>query len=179
MNVKEGYDSPIKIIQQEIATQLDGEIMKCIQKYGIDVDKEELIKALNYDREQFDTGNKVGYIKGITDFYYQIKRFENKEHNIIVPASTILSILIQLNNSVGEKMMVNKDDLTEAVHGLDIFTKNWCMNCEETEKQNDLIFRCDECPFSEKDGRCLIKKFAFENRNEHKYPMRNFGCMRW
>lgn len=103
MNVKEGYDSPIKIIQQEIATQLDGEIMKCIQKYGIDVNKEELIKALNYDREQFDVGNKVGYIKGITDFYYQIKRFENKEHNIIVPASTILSILIQLNNSVGGK----------------------------------------------------------------------------
>lgn len=31
----------------------------------------------------------------------------------------------------------NKDNLTEAVHGLDIFTKNWCMNCEETEKQND------------------------------------------
>lgn len=101
MNVKEGYDSPVKIIQQEIATQLDGEIIKCIQKYGIDVDKEELIKALNYDREQFDKGNKVGYIQGITDFYYQIKKFENKENNIIVPASTILSVLIQLNNSVG------------------------------------------------------------------------------
>lgn len=101
MNIKEGYDSPVKIIQQEIATQLDGEIMKCIQKYGIDVDKEELIKALNYDRGQFDKGSKVGYIKGINDFYYQIKMFENKENNIIVPASTILSIFIQLNNSVG------------------------------------------------------------------------------
>ena len=32
----------------------------------------------------------------------------------------------------------NKDDITEAIHGLDIFTKNWCMNCEEVEKQNDL-----------------------------------------
>lgn len=101
MNVKEGYDSPVKIIQQGIATQLDGEIMKCIQKYGIDVNKEELIKALNYDREQFDKGSKVGYIQGITDFYYQVKKFENKENNIIVPASTILSIFIQLNNSVG------------------------------------------------------------------------------
>ena len=36
----------------------------------------------------------------------------------------------------------NKDDVTEAVHGLDIFTKNWCMNCKETEEKNDLIFRC-------------------------------------
>lgn len=103
MRVEESYDSPVKIIHQEIATQLDGEIMKCIQKYGIDVNKEELIKALTYDREQFDKGSKVGYIKGITDFYYQIKRFENKEHNIIVPASTIISVLMQLNNSVGGK----------------------------------------------------------------------------
>lgn len=101
MNVKECYDSPVKILQQEIETKLDGEILKCIQKYGIDVNKEKLIKALNYDREQFEVGNKVGYIQGITDFYYQIKRFENKENNIIVPASTVLNIFVQLNNSVG------------------------------------------------------------------------------
>ena len=74
-------------------------------------------------------------------------------------------------------MMGNKDDLTESVHGLDIFTKNWCMNCEETEKQNDLIFRCNECQFAEKDGHCLIKKFAVEHKNEHEYPMSNFGCI--
>ena len=73
----------------------------------------------------------------------------------------------------------NKDNLTEAVHGLDIFTKNWCMNCEETEKQNDPIFRCKECLFLEKGKYCLIKTFALEHKNEHKYPMRNFGCMSW
>ena len=73
----------------------------------------------------------------------------------------------------------NKDNLTEAVHWLDIFTKYWCMNCEETEKQNDPIFRCKECLFLEKGKYCLIKTFALEHKNEHKYPMRNFGCMRW
>ena len=41
----------------------------------------------------------------------------------------------------------NDDNITEAVHGLDIFTKNWCMNCEETDKQKNLIFRCKECYF--------------------------------
>lgn len=25
----------------------------------------------------------------------------------------------------------NRDNLTEAIHGLDIFTKNWCMNCDK------------------------------------------------
>ena len=69
----------------------------------------------------------------------------------------------------------NKDDVTEAVHGLDIFTKNWCMNCEEVEKQNDLVFRCEECEFSQKDGKCLIKVFAQEHK--HDYPLSNFGSM--
>ena len=29
--------------------------------------------------------------------------------------------------------MSNSDNITEAVHGLDIFTKNWCMDCAETD----------------------------------------------
>ena len=69
----------------------------------------------------------------------------------------------------------NKDDVTEAVHGLDIFTKNWCMNCAETYKQNDLVFRCEECEFSQKDGKCLVKVFAQEHK--HNYPLSNFGSM--
>ena len=32
--------------------------------------------------------------------------------------------------------MQNKDDLFRAVYGLDIFTKNWCMNCKQTEVNN-------------------------------------------
>lgn len=50
----------------------------------------------------------------------------------------------------------NKDDITEAIHGLDIFRKNWCMNCKETEEKNDLTFRCKECEFSSTLGECLI-----------------------
>lgn len=69
----------------------------------------------------------------------------------------------------------NKDDITEAVHGLDIFTKNWCMNCEKTEKSNDLAFRCSECEFQKDNGICLIKSFASDHK--HDYPMGNFGSM--
>lgn len=35
----------------------------------------------------------------------------------------------------------NKDDPTEAIRGLDIFTKNFCMNCKETEDKNEPILR--------------------------------------
>ena len=69
----------------------------------------------------------------------------------------------------------NKDDITEAVHGLDIFTKNWCMNCKETDEKNDLIFRCKECEFQEAGGVCLVKTFA--NNHNHKYDMCGFGSM--
>ena len=69
---------------------------------------------------------------------------------------------------------MNKDDVTEAVHGLDIFTKNWCMNCKETEEKNDLVFRCKECEFST-SGVCLIKTFALNHEND--YDLRRFGCM--
>jgi uncharacterized protein YkuJ len=50
------YQSPIEIIMQEMQTQLDGEVFKATQAYGINVDKDELIKALQYDRDQYDKG---------------------------------------------------------------------------------------------------------------------------
>lgn len=69
----------------------------------------------------------------------------------------------------------NKDDITEAIHGLDVFTKNWCMNVQETTEKNDLIFRCKECEFATKKGFCRIKRFA--TRHESNYPMGKFGSM--
>lgn len=39
-----------------------------------------------------------------------------------------------MDNIKGNYANGNADNLTEAVHGLDIFTKNWCMNCAETER---------------------------------------------
>ena len=69
----------------------------------------------------------------------------------------------------------NKDDITEAVHGLDIFTKNFCMNVTETEKKNDLVFRCEDCQFHTENGGCLIKTFV--HAHEHNYPMKDFGSM--
>lgn len=69
----------------------------------------------------------------------------------------------------------SKDDVTEAVRGLDIFTKNWCKNCAETDKQNDLIFRCSKCEFRNSNEECLVKIFA--NSKTHNYDMSNFGSM--
>ena len=70
----------------------------------------------------------------------------------------------------------NADNITEAVHGLDIFTKNWCMKCKETKEQNEPVFNCSDCEFAnEVTGECLIKTFAINHK--HKYDLNKFGSM--
>lgn len=53
----------------------------------------------------------------------------------------------------------NKDDMNAAIEGISMFCHSYCMNCAETEKKNDLVFRCRECPFSEEDHTCKVKIF--------------------
>jgi hypothetical protein len=56
------YNSPINIIYGQMKTQMEGDILRAVQQYGIDVDKEELIRALRYDRDQYDRGFADGYM---------------------------------------------------------------------------------------------------------------------
>jgi len=54
------YESPIAIITTEYQSSIDDEVLKVTQKLGIDVDKDELIKALKYDRGQYEKGYADG-----------------------------------------------------------------------------------------------------------------------
>ena len=62
------YESPINIIISELCNKLESDCVKSVQRYGFDVDKEELAKALNYDRKQYEKGHTDGYNKAIDDF---------------------------------------------------------------------------------------------------------------
>jgi hypothetical protein len=54
------YECPIDFafgdIQMQIVKQQENELYMVIQKCGVDVDKEELMRALKYDREQYEKG---------------------------------------------------------------------------------------------------------------------------
>ena len=50
------YESPIKIITGKMQTQIDDDIYKAVQNVGINVDRVELLKALEYDRGQYEKG---------------------------------------------------------------------------------------------------------------------------
>ncbi len=54
------YESPIKVIQEQLTLKMEDDILKAIQKYNIEVDKEELLKALAYDRDQYMKGYEEG-----------------------------------------------------------------------------------------------------------------------
>lgn len=60
----EGYRSPIQQIADEICLEMENHVCTAVQKVGIYVDKEELIKALQYDRGQYDKGYADGYAAG-------------------------------------------------------------------------------------------------------------------
>ena len=72
-------------------------------------------------------------------------------------------------------MIKNQDNITKAVEGLDTFTKNWCMNCEETNRQNEPVFRCSECEFQQTDRKCLVHVFAFTHKSD--FDLHDFGAM--
>ena len=58
------YNSPIEKICSELQTQMVQEdekmVMKAIRKVGVNVDRGELIKALQYDRDQYTKGYEDG-----------------------------------------------------------------------------------------------------------------------
>ena len=59
------YESPIKIITGKMQTQIDGDIYRAVQKVGINVDREELLKALEYDRRQYEKGFDDGFAQAL------------------------------------------------------------------------------------------------------------------
>lgn len=61
------YEPPVTLSfkQKEVSChcneELDNIIVEYIHEVGIDVNKDELIKAMQYDRNQYDKGYQDGY----------------------------------------------------------------------------------------------------------------------
>lgn len=67
------YESPIHLIYSDLNQQVDEHIYKCVLNVGIDVNKEELVKALQYDRNQYEKGYadaKAEYDRGHGHWIY-------------------------------------------------------------------------------------------------------------
>ena len=63
------YESPISVIESahtEFTIDIENNVYKAIRQIEIDVDKDELIKALAYDRQQYEKGYRDGVLYGVT-----------------------------------------------------------------------------------------------------------------
>ena len=82
------YESPIKIIQNNIhkqmLIQMEDNIMKVVQRYGIEVDKDELQKALKYDRQQYEKGFNDGYEASTTRWIPCSERLPKEETDVLI-----------------------------------------------------------------------------------------------
>lgn len=79
------YDSPIHILYGDIAHQMgqevDRQIMKAVAKVDIDVDQEELLRALQYDRDQFRKGFSAGWESRETEMVHcKDCKYWNQDH---------------------------------------------------------------------------------------------------
>ena len=72
------YESPIKIITGQMKTNYEDTIYCAVQNVGINVDRTELLKALEYDRGQYDKGWEEGfhdgYIHGLEIAIIEVER---------------------------------------------------------------------------------------------------------
>lgn len=50
------YESPIEIFVKEMRMKQEEQVLKAVQEIGVHIDKDELVKALKYDREQYEKG---------------------------------------------------------------------------------------------------------------------------
>lgn len=67
------YTPPIQTVMRDVELQIENGVYKDVQGYNIDVDKDELIKALQHDREQYIKGYVQGRVDGIKEFVEQHK----------------------------------------------------------------------------------------------------------
>lgn len=71
MENKFEYQSPIEMVFDDLKMQQEDYIMKAIINAKIDVNKYELIRALQYDRDQYEKGRS----DGINEFILKLKEF--------------------------------------------------------------------------------------------------------
>lgn len=61
MWVSKMYKSPIEVIAQGVQTMVENNVYKVVESCGINVNKDELLKALQYDRNQYAKGYEDGF----------------------------------------------------------------------------------------------------------------------
>jgi hypothetical protein len=78
------YKSPIEIIVGQAISEFEDGVYKAVQDYGVNVDKEELIRALQYDRGQYEKGYADGLSHRETEWISVEERLPAEDVRVLV-----------------------------------------------------------------------------------------------
>jgi len=100
------YKSPVEVYVNDILNQIHQQeenqiVAEVSQAVGINVEKEELIKALNYDRNQYSKGYKDAVKDVLDKIGAEIKQLADKQFQIAMGVSDLNEIYahIQMENA--------------------------------------------------------------------------------
>ena len=74
------YDSPIDLFISGIQEKFENGIVEALQRFDIDVNREELLRALKYDRDQYHKGFSDGRMSGRVERDEEIVRCKECKH---------------------------------------------------------------------------------------------------
>lgn len=103
------YEASIEIIYGKIEYQIEESIFKAIQNVGINVDRDKLIKALRYDRDQYNKGYADGrrikvkmlYRKASEMWTYKV--IDVSLDDLLQMAQQNSGIILSLNDEKGQE----------------------------------------------------------------------------
>ena len=78
------YESPIEIIRKQMVTNFENQVLKAVQEVGVLVDKDELVKALQYDRGQYEKGYADGLLHRADEWISVDERLPENDARVLV-----------------------------------------------------------------------------------------------
>ena len=79
-----GYQSPIEIIVGQAKSEFEDSVYRVVQSYGVNVDKDELIRALQYDGGQYEKGYADGLRHRETEWISVEERLPSEDVRVLV-----------------------------------------------------------------------------------------------
>ena len=107
------YKSPIELFELDLTNSMVEKAMKDVQKQreehiiqvikqcGVNVDKDELIKALQYDRKQYNEGYYDGYRDFANKLYSAFREhYSMYKDDALVKMSTVVELIREVKDEI-------------------------------------------------------------------------------
>lgn len=82
LNPSDFYDCPINVkfdaMRLQIMEEQEGQIIKAVQNFGIEINKETLVEVLNRDRKRYEAAWQAGYNACKTEYEDRIKKIHER-----------------------------------------------------------------------------------------------------